>query len=207
MIKYIIALLLLASQCCAGVGIGVTPWPGPGQNIPAGAATTYYLGYLDEVETTSTPSGTPNSSTTITADNGTRLRKITIPAGATVKTIWYRFGSGVTCNGGNPVKVSIFSYVSDTAGGDLLAESTITPSANTWVESGILSGSQTYFSSNTDVFVGITFLCTTGSDFTITRNSSGTDYFYKTSVYSSTNLGAGVSSAAFGFASVLEYER
>ena len=65
MIKYLIAFLLIASPCLAGMGIGVTPYPGPG--VSSGSAPPTYLVSEDGT-------GTGWTSSTVTwGANGTSL--------------------------------------------------------------------------------------------------------------------------------------
>lgn len=145
------------------------------------SSSLYYIGYKSETEQTSfnDPSATWQS---FTSTSGSRvyLRALTIPAGATVKRIKIYFGANVESSG---VTAGVWAYSSSTAAGAALATSTITPSANSWVFSGDLSGTQTSFQSSTNVYIG--YAVNTPTRFTISYDSSpaGTDdYKYNTSI-------------------------
>jgi hypothetical protein len=193
----IIAILLWASSAWGG-----TQAPRKLVTAAAGGAA-YYIGYTTDTETSTSPSATPNNITYVSGiDSRVILRKLVIPAGSTITNIWYRFGDSAD---NTALQVVVYAYVSDTEGGGRLASANITPSLNSWVRSSTLSGTQTYFSSDTTVFVGLTFTSASTS-FTVTRESTGSDYFYKTATYNPSTLGA-VSSASYNLAVVLEQTR
>ncbi len=143
------------------------------------SGSTYYIGYKAETEQSSftSPEATWLSFTSTSLDR-IYLRKLTIPAGSTVSRIGVRFGAKVASGG---VTAGVWTSSGERLAGAVLASASITPSANSWVFSSSLSGTQTVFASNTTVFVGYTYDDPTSfSVLYDSTPSSSDDYSYKT---------------------------
>ncbi len=157
---------------------------------------TYYLGYGHDAESSAKPTKTPNDSTMVTIDR-TVGRKLSIPKGATLTKVWYRFGDNVSATS---IKGTIY-LVND---GSLLASGLFSsPQANSWASSERLTGNKLFFEEDTEVYVAISVDNPLG--FTLTRNDGGNDYFYR-NVYLPSSLGK-VSSASKSLAIAVEYSR
>lgn len=165
------------------------------------AKTSYFSGFPDETETKILTNIAPESYYTAIKGDRILLRRMTIPAGSSIKNVHYYFGKSISCTS---IAVQILSYISDTKAGNLLASANINPQANQWVSSNELSGSQTFFDKDTPVYVGIRVESITSFEFS--RNLGGLDYFYNDSPpydFTSINLG----SAPYNAAIVLEYTK